>query len=702
MLSGRRVLVAAVVCSLLAPVTALASPECEARAWTRGLPGIGFGSLLYAASVYDDGSGPALYIGGLIDDPAEGVAKLQGNAFAGVGGGVHHFGGGYVEVHAMTVYNGELIVAGDFSLAGAVPAANIARWNGARWAALGEGSHEIIYALVVHDGQLIAGNKVWDGTSWTPLMGGAHIGTPLALASYNGELYAGGDHAPFIARWTGSAWAAVGGGTNHHVEALTIFDGELVAGGFFSAAGGVATGAVARWNGSTWAAVGTPGEVGGAVTALTVYQDTLIAGGWFRRTTAGSAWMVARWNRDGSGAWTNMGTGFYYSRIDDSVHAFTAFEGDLVAVGVFPAIPGFPATDNWGRWGCAAQPNQAPTAAIAGPLTGQVNRNVTIWGTTSSDPDGDGLEFHWQFGDGTSSSGLPRAIGHAYAAPGTYTVTLVVHDGELASAPATTTVTIIGVNQPPSVTLTSPSSGTPFEAPATVPLAASASDFDGTIQRVEFHNGATLLGVDSVVPYSFAWTGVAAGRYTVRAVAYDNGGASATSTANVVVAAAIAPAADAYVRDGSSANTNFGKAATLETRTGTSGNTRWTYLKFDTATVTAAGTAKLRIFGALNQTSGVQVRTAAYPVSSSGWNEATLTWNNRPSSGPAALATVTLANSTTGRWYELDITQYVKQEKAAGRHVITIALKNTTTSTSQAVFRSREAAANKPQLAIAP
>lgn len=51
--------------------------------------------------------------------------------------------------------------------------------------------------------------------------------------------------------------------------------------------------------------------------------------------------------------------------------------------------------------------------------------------------------------------------------------------------------------------------------PATVPMTATAGDSDGTISKVEFYQGSTLLGTDSTSPYSYDWTGPAAGVYTV-------------------------------------------------------------------------------------------------------------------------------------------------------------------------------------------
>jgi hypothetical protein len=72
-------------------------------------------------------------------------------------------------------------------------------------------------------------------------------------------------------------------------------------------------------------------------------------------------------------------------------------------------------------------------------------------------------------------------------------------------------------NQPPSVTLTSPVTGSSYTAPANITFAATATDSDGSIARVEFWTGATLLNSDTSSPYSYSWTGVAAGSYALRA-----------------------------------------------------------------------------------------------------------------------------------------------------------------------------------------
>jgi hypothetical protein len=93
-------------------------------------------------------------------------------------------------------------------------------------------------------------------------------------------------------------------------------------------------------------------------------------------------------------------------------------------------------------------------------------------------------------------------------------------------------------NNAPTITLTSPSNGSGYTAPATINLAASVAANGHTITKAQFYNRATLLGEDTSAPYSLMWSNVSAGSYslTARAV-YDTGSTVASSAANVTVAA---------------------------------------------------------------------------------------------------------------------------------------------------------------------
>ena len=95
-------------------------------------------------------------------------------------------------------------------------------------------------------------------------------------------------------------------------------------------------------------------------------------------------------------------------------------------------------------------------------------------------------------------------------------------------------------NSPPSVSLTSPAQNSVYTAPATIQLAAAATDADGTVSRVEFYRGTSLIGSDTTSPYQASWSSVPTGTYSLTARAIDNAGA-VTASASVTVTVSTAP-----------------------------------------------------------------------------------------------------------------------------------------------------------------
>lgn len=94
------------------------------------------------------------------------------------------------------------------------------------------------------------------------------------------------------------------------------------------------------------------------------------------------------------------------------------------------------------------------------------------------------------------------------------------------------TFTYTGIaNVSPTVNITAPANGATFTAPASITITANVADSDGTVSSVAFYNGNTLLGTDTSSPYSFTWSNVPLGTYSITARATDNGGATKTSSA---------------------------------------------------------------------------------------------------------------------------------------------------------------------------
>ena len=99
---------------------------------------------------------------------------------------------------------------------------------------------------------------------------------------------------------------------------------------------------------------------------------------------------------------------------------------------------------------------------------------------------------------------------------------------------------------PPTVSLSSPADGASYRLGDPIRLAATASDADGSVSRVEFYWGLTRLGQDTTAPYEYTWSAAPVGNHTLTAVAFDNTGASTTSAA-VVVTVSQGPAGEQVV-----------------------------------------------------------------------------------------------------------------------------------------------------------
>ncbi len=94
---------------------------------------------------------------------------------------------------------------------------------------------------------------------------------------------------------------------------------------------------------------------------------------------------------------------------------------------------------------------------------------------------------------------------------GNHTITAKATDnngGVTISAPVHITVVH---NQPPVVRITSPVNGSSYSAPAAVIISANVSDADGTIKKVKFYSGTTLLHTENYSRYLWYWKDVPAG-----------------------------------------------------------------------------------------------------------------------------------------------------------------------------------------------
>jgi Domain of unknown function (DUF1929)/Bacterial Ig domain len=144
------------------------------------------------------------------------------------------------------------------------------------------------------------------------------------------------------------------------------------------------------------------------------------------------------------------------------------------------------------------------------------------------------LPLGFTAGSGTLTASVPANV-HT-AVPGVYMLFIV----DSAGVPSVAKMVMVDSaappppNQPPTVSLTSPSNGAIFTSPAKIPLAATASDVDGSVARVEFFSGGTKLGEDTSAPYTGRWNIAGAGTYSLTARATDNAGATTPSSPVVI------------------------------------------------------------------------------------------------------------------------------------------------------------------------
>ena len=297
------------------------------------------------STVFDDGSGPALYAGGGFTTAggvaANRIAKWDGASWSALGQR-----DATASSCALAVFDDgsgpALYAGGDFTTAGGVAANHIAKWDGASWSALGSGMNgSTSYALAVFDDG--SGPALYAGGAFTTA--GGVRGEPhrevgrreLVGARQRDERRRRCARGLRRRRRPGALRGRRlhdrgrrGGEPHREVGRLelvgarqrderpasapsTVFDDgsgpALYAGGGFTTAGGVPANSIAKWDGSSWSALGS--GLSAHVMALAVFDDgggpALYAGGNF--TIAGGARRCAsrggtaragrRWERPG-------------------------------------------------------------------------------------------------------------------------------------------------------------------------------------------------------------------------------------------------------------------------------------------------------------------------------------------------------------------------------------------------------------------
>ena len=189
--------------------------------------------------------------------------------------------------------------------------------------------------------------------------------------------------------------------------------------------------------------------------------------------------------------------------------------------------------------GTTGDSNTAPVADAGGPYTGTTTEEIILNGADSYDPDGDPLSYNWDFGDGTSGSGV--LVGHMYP-EGTYTATLTVSDGSLSDDDTAEVTVVVGNHPPAGLTLTGNTSG---HADETLSFSVVATDPDDDLIKYVFDWDDSSSGTESSyigsgtfleVPHFWSNPGI----YTVTVYAEDGMGAQSESVTLEVAIDALA------------------------------------------------------------------------------------------------------------------------------------------------------------------
>lgn len=171
----------------------------------------------------------------------------------------------------------------------------------------------------------------------------------------------------------------------------------------------------------------------------------------------------------------------------------------------------------------------------------------------------------------------------------------------------------------------------------------------------------------------------------------------ASVTASAQSSDTLLSVADAFIRNGSYAATNYGKDTLLTVKgSATSGYTRSSYLKFSLGSLSGLSSAKLRIYGRNADNSG-SVSVFVYGVDNDAWTETGITSNNAPAASTSSLNSLTVANQ--GNYYEVDVTDYVKAQ-INGDKVVSLLIKDPNTQNKNVELVSRDNSQNTPRLII--
>ncbi|WP_299245691.1 cellulase family glycosylhydrolase [uncultured Aquimarina sp.] len=173
--------------------------------------------------------------------------------------------------------------------------------------------------------------------------------------------------------------------------------------------------------------------------------------------------------------------------------------------------------------------NLPPTARFSSDIdSGNAPLTVQFDASGSSDPDGDNLSYSWNFGDGSTATGV--GISHLFNQPGTYQVSLTVSDGSLSDT-SNKTITVLD-DTLPTVTANLVVDNSTGVAPAIINFDASGSTVsDGSTLTYSWNFGDGTAGSGMTINHEF----INAGSYAVVLTVSNTDGISDTDSITIVI-----------------------------------------------------------------------------------------------------------------------------------------------------------------------
>ncbi|HWW00117.1 MAG TPA: hypothetical protein VNZ64_10520 [Candidatus Acidoferrum sp.] len=269
-------------------------------------------------------------------------------------------------VNRMLVKDGLLYIGGGFNQAGDVIANHVVRYDGSNFYPLGAkpangfATPPINVSCIgqANDGIYVGGlftaagktlvNRIarWDGTNWNDVGGGTMGGTAsanrvLAIAGLGSDVYVGGTftnvggfNVSNIAHWDGANWLNMGVGFDASVGVLAATAGAVYAGGGFTNVTdsfSFTVNHIAMWDGFNWYSLGSGVNPNSTVNAIAVSGSSVYIGGTFTNASGVTANRIAMW--DGAN-WNSLGTGSA-NGVSGTVQAIAINGTDVYVGGTF-------------------------------------------------------------------------------------------------------------------------------------------------------------------------------------------------------------------------------------------------------------------------------------------------------------------------------------------------------------------------------